>query len=744
MATKKRLSTSSPSRSSSPTQKIAKTSWFKTTDISADVEKYWQRIFWILFGAMAVVVICMALVSGINEDEKFHYPYAESLWSYYTSMGADDRAISEEYWQNTEDHTGGRMNLYGGFVDILTASFNALFQNEVTHSGYHIVRHIIIGLIGMIALLFAGRLGQLIGGWRAGVLALIILFLSPRFLGHAVINPRDIPFASGYIMFIYFMLRFFDEAPIRRWRTIVGLAAGLGLALAARSGALLLVAYFGLFSLIYWWRHRYENTAVAKGLLKHYAVWGGLAVVSGYILALFFWPYGLVSPINHVLYSIREFSNYEVVIRMLFDGEMRWSDTIPPVRYIFTWLLYAMSLILLSGIAISLVMSKSLIKRYRPLQLAVVCFVVIFPISYMIYKGSNLYTGMRHILFLVPPLAVLASLGWNALIEYTTHKNQHTRLVTLVTIGFLAALPLSHIVLNFKTCYVYFNELTGGVKGANGRFELDYWGISNKQAAEWMKDQELFSDNKDYVIATNSSYVLKTYLQDVPNAKVTYSRFRERYEKDWDYAVYINQFIDGAHLRTGTVPDKHAIHTIGKGSTPFTMIYENPEPRIATNAFKALKSGHMEEAIALFRQEIESYPHNETAYSGLTNAYASMSKWTDAEQAANQGLQLNPENQEILELLGIISLNLGKYDEALNALNHCLTINPNHSNALYYRGLVYSLTGLQEQAKEDLIKSIQYNPRSPRAYDYLIKIFEEQGDIQGANYFRNLKQQYVQ
>lgn len=33
---------------------------------------------------------------------------------------------------------------------------------------------------------------------------------------------------------------------------------------------------------------------------------------------------------------------------------------------------------------------------------------------------------------------------------------------------------------------VYFNELTGGVRGAKGNFDLDYWGQSLKEAAEWI------------------------------------------------------------------------------------------------------------------------------------------------------------------------------------------------------------------------------------------------------------------
>jgi hypothetical protein len=38
---------------------------------------------------------------------------------------------------------------------------------------------------------------------------------------------------------------------------------------------------------------------------------------------------------------------------------------------------------------------------------------------------------------------------------------------------------------------LYFNELTGGLKGAHGRFDTDYWGQTYKEATEWLKGNDL-------------------------------------------------------------------------------------------------------------------------------------------------------------------------------------------------------------------------------------------------------------
>ena len=34
--------------------------------------------------------------------------------------------------------------------------------------------------------------------------------------------------------------------------------------------------------------------------------------------------------------------------------------------------------------------------------------------------------------------------------------------------------------------YVYFNELVGGIEGAKGNYDLDYWRICTKPAAQWL------------------------------------------------------------------------------------------------------------------------------------------------------------------------------------------------------------------------------------------------------------------
>ena len=54
----------------------------------------------------------------------------------------------------------------------------------------------------------------------------------------------------------------------------------------------------------------------------------------------------------------------------------------------------------------------------------------------------------------------------------------------------------------FPYQYIYYNQLTGGVNGAENKFEMDYWAVSYKEAAEKLvnylknKDKDNFKNKK--------------------------------------------------------------------------------------------------------------------------------------------------------------------------------------------------------------------------------------------------------
>lgn len=734
MAKKQNTNKKSKAKQAQPKKSTSKPQWsiFQPRPNHVQDELY-QKVFWGLFGLIAVVMLIMAFKTGVNEDDKFHYAYADKLAAYYSTFGEDKSALLVEK---------GKMHFYGGFIDTSTAFISRIFGFEKGDAGYHNVRHLFLAFISLLALLCTGLIGRRLGGWRAGIFAMLILFLAPRFLGHAVINPRDIPFAAGYIIAIYFMMRFFDEIPKVSWQTLAGLGGGLALAFATRSGGLLLFAYFGLFGLVHLWRTMSDKSVDNKGLFVSYLKYGAVAGFGAYLVALLFWPYGLTSPVTNVLKSLTEFSNYTTVIRMLFAGEMLWSTDIAPVRYISTWFTIGLPLVLLVGLLLAVVFGRGIWKRSNRFYVSMMLFVLLFPIAYILYKRSNLYCGMRHLLFLVPPMAVLAGVGWDYVMYHFENRRKPLAMAAAGLLGILSLLPMVHIAKNFTSTYVYFNELAGGRSGAVGNYEMDYWGIAQKQAVEYLEDQGVFNGDS-IVIRTNYPFVLRQYLTDYPYVKTGYARFRERYERPWDYAVFVNHFVDGAHLRNGKFIDANVIKVIGDEDAPLCMIYKNPEDRLATRGLAASKGNRPDEAIQLLTQETANNPTNENAWNGLGQAYMSKRDFANAGQAFSKALDINPESQVALMQNGLVLLNQKKNNEALNMFTRAIKLNARDVSSKYYRAMINAQSGNQQAALTELKEVIQANPRFRQAFQLIIDIYTQMGDQQQAGYYRQLMQKYA-
>ena len=99
-----------------------------------------------------------------------------------------------------------------------------------------------------------------------------------------------------------------------------------------------------------------------------------------------------------------------------------------------------------------------------------------------------MYDGIRHFLVVLPPLAILIGftiwqigLFW----QKSAWKNYLFKVYfVLILAGYLQILFTDIQLHPYQI--VYFNQLTGGIKGAYYQFDLDYWGQSLKEAAQWI------------------------------------------------------------------------------------------------------------------------------------------------------------------------------------------------------------------------------------------------------------------
>jgi hypothetical protein len=111
------------------------------------------------------------------------------------------------------------------------------------------------------------------------------------------------------------------------------------------------------------------------------------------------------------------------------------------------------------------------------------------PIAIAVATRPVVYNGIRHIVFVLPPFAVLGGLAaaWIAqrlkAHEFTTYGRSAVIAGALALIAGVAS-PIVDMVRLHPFEYTDYNHLAGGVRGARNNFMLDYWGLSFKQASQ--------------------------------------------------------------------------------------------------------------------------------------------------------------------------------------------------------------------------------------------------------------------
>ncbi len=681
----------------------------------------WYRL---VFAVLAIVFFflmpLLSLDAGISGDEEVNYRHAGYVLDYYTTMGEDTAALNTPVT---------KLQFYGQSFDNFTALFNRTFG--IDHEMEW--RHVFNSLAGWLTLIIASLLAVRIAGWRAGLFTMLLLFFSPRFLGHSYNNPKDIPFALGYIFSIYYFIMFLKRFPKPGNRVVFLSLLGVALAISIRIGGLLLIAYLFLFSGLYFLITSPRKSFLGKtnvnrlGKLLKYLL---IITIGGYFLGLVFWPYALKNPINNPLEALNLMTNFSASLRQLFGGEIIWSDHLP-WYYLSKYILISIPLIVLTGVVLFFFMFKKLKGNLNYLWMFLILFVFVFPVAYIINKESNVYGGWRHVLFIYPPMVIASGLGFEALTR--SIKNKYVKIGAGLFVLFLAYHPVKHIIKNHPLEYIYYNQMVGGVDGAYGNFEMDYYYHSVRPATEWLLNYlEDRSDMDEIIIATNFAHTVKYYTRNNDNIKVVYIRYYDRGNSDWDYAIVANSYINPYQLQKDIWPPKNTIHTIKVDNSPVCAILER-KTKDNYRAYQALQNKDYSKAISLYEESLKVQPDNESALMNLAIAYMETRQFNKSLQTITKCLEIYPDYDKALNVLGITYMNMNQLDHALGVFNKITQVNSKFVSAYYNIGVAYMRLNNSELAINYLKQAINVNKNYKPSYYALAEVLNRTGRQNEAN-----------
>lgn len=460
---------------------------------------------WIFCGELLTILAIVLYIFhdfGVTWDEPLQNQYGRLVLKYYSSLFSDRSAFTYE-----------NLYFYGGLFDSTVSFLIPLFP-----FGEFETRHLLNAFVGVAGIMGTWKIANLLAGSRAALLSVTFLILEPFYFGNMFNNPKDIPFAVGYVWSLYYLiliLRYFPKIPNG---LIVKCGIVIGLTLGVRVGGFLLLAYLGLAAMIYcgapgWFSEKPVKILQPVQWLKAL----GISVLGIFLLAygvmLLFWPWAQVSPFIRPFEALSFISQFqggpEVV---LLAG--KWLSTFDlPASYLPHYFSIKLSEPLLAGLGLSIAVGVHfLIKRnfakhkFKVIQYTFLVFAILFPVTYVILKKSILYDTIRHFLFIMPCLCIISGIAFNKVLLIFPQKQWWGKSGISILLMLAFVPQVAAIIQLHPNQYVYYNSFVNGLAGANRNYEMDYWANSYKEAVELLTDYLKHKDSaqfqqKTYTIA---------------------------------------------------------------------------------------------------------------------------------------------------------------------------------------------------------------------------------------------------
>jgi hypothetical protein len=387
-------------------------------------------------------------------------------------------------------------------------------------------RHLLTFLVALAGIYAVQRMAdRRFSDWRIGLLAALFLVLTPRLFAESFYNSKDVVFMAVFAIAMNTTIAFVLKPS---FKTAFLNALASAVAIDVRIMAVILPAATVAILFVRLLKRELPIPVTCIALTVY------LAATS--ILVPAMWPWLWSDPIGNFVQAFEDMANFRWDLEVLYIGHFVRSTDLP-WHYVIVWISITTPLLYLGLFLVGAfnilrqIASRGIGLWKNDEELQDIFFVGLFaaPIAAVILLHSVLYDGWRQLYFIYPPFLLIAIRGWVSLwgedLVWTTRKSL-LAVVTAISIFHTAAwMWKAHPFQN-----VYFNTLAG--TDLRSRYELDYWGLANRKALEYI----LRNDHSEII---NVGVDSLTALREAFNMIDARERKRLRYSADQNRAQYI-------------------------------------------------------------------------------------------------------------------------------------------------------------------------------------------------------------
>jgi hypothetical protein len=397
---------------------------------------------------------------GISTDETNQDKKAQYTIDYV--LGRNDNLLTYD-----DRHYGAVL----GIVFKLAGRFSDDFRVD------YLARHYITFLIFYISTIIFHRLLRRMGYNQAfALLGTAVLILHPHIFAHSFYNPKDLPFLSIVIVYLYTLYLFIQQRTYKL-AMLHGFVSGL-LVVFRIAGVMMWAVTFLIWLSSFIGQSRMRTKTIGLGLA--YLI---LALATVYVLLPAFWLHPISEARIFLSMQLFTWPNKELFMgQYLYASELPWIH-IPVYMLVTTPLLY----ILLFAIGSIVILFDLFRGRLFTLTashkfMALLAFYV--PLASILILDPVVYNGWRHAFFMYPAAVVLIVEGLRRLwyLDLPLLGNwsaKGARFLAAVLVGYQLISVVAFMVDSHPYEHVYYNRLAGKtLADAAMQYNMDYWGLT--------------------------------------------------------------------------------------------------------------------------------------------------------------------------------------------------------------------------------------------------------------------------
>ena len=445
-----------------------------------------QGLFIFIFLFLAILSLNIYRDYGISVDEESTRFHGIVTLNYICEVLFPNQKFEFQTNNYIPELSKYEFNEYGVFFEIFLITIVEIILDVKNFSEIFYTRHLINHLLFLISTIcFYFLCLNIFKNKLYSVLGATILYTYPRIFAQSFYNDKDLAFLSFFIFLIFFSIKFIKK-PSYYNAVLVSLFSAVACNIRIIGiYVVVLVAFFLIIQILM--KSKLDFKKINSLLILLFC---------NFVFLYILWPFLWESPLNNIAYALKSFSKYPWDAYVFYLGNFYKSEFLP-WHYFYVYFLATtpilLSLIVILGMFqiilrflkrfINISEQNSYKDIWRSEKEKIFLFIlitVITPLFLIYFFNSRIFNGWRHLYFLFP-LLILIGIYFVDRMKLIYSKKKISFLFTFI-LGIICLNNIYNLIKLHPHQHIYFNTIFE--KKANNLFEIDYWGVSNKNSLE--------------------------------------------------------------------------------------------------------------------------------------------------------------------------------------------------------------------------------------------------------------------